>query len=87
MGNNETDLFEFEILSLQPFVLFDMFLRGLLLDVCWLVWRRRILLGVELRGSHHNVPVSGRAHGSVTGRRSPNAHGLRRFLDRRDGGG
>ena len=67
MDNSETDLFEFEVLSLQPFVLFDMFLRGLLLDVCRLVWRGGILLGVELRGGHHDVSVSGRAHGSVTG--------------------
>ena len=70
------DLLELEILSLQPFVLFDIVLGWFLLDATLLVWRGRVLLGVELRGRHHDVPVSRRTHGGVTGRRSPDAHGL-----------
>lgn len=67
MGYKNTDLFEFEILSLQPFILFDVVLRWFLLDAGWLVWGGRVLLGVELRGSHHDVSVCRGTHGCVTG--------------------
>jgi len=80
---DNTDLFKLEILSLQPFVLFDIILRRLLLSIGWLVWRGRELLGVELRGGHHDVSVGRWSHWSVTGRRGPDAHGERGLLDRR----
>ena len=74
--SDNTDLLELEILSLQPFVLFDVVLGWFLLDADLLVGGGRVLLGVELRGRHHDVPVGWWAHGSVTGRRSPDAHGV-----------
>jgi len=74
LSYSKTDLLELKILPLQPFVLFDILLGWFLLDVGWLVRRGRILLGVELRGDHHDVPVSRRAHGCVSRGRSPNAH-------------
>ena len=64
--HHNTDLFELKVLSLQPFVLFDTILRRLL-NAGLLVWRGRVLLGVELWGGHHDVSVCGRAHGCVTG--------------------
>lgn len=67
VGFDNTDLFKLKVLSLQPFVLFDIVLRWFLLDAGLLVWRGRVLLGVELRGSHHNIPVCRRAHGCVPG--------------------
>ena len=73
---DNTDLLELKVLSLQPFVLFDILLGCFLLDINLLVGRGRVLLGIELRGRHHNVPVSRGSHGSVSGRRSPDAHGV-----------
>ena len=66
-GGYNTDLFELEILSLQSFVLFDVVLGWFLLDAGRLVCRGRVLLGVELRGGHHDVSVGGGAHGSGGG--------------------
>ena len=83
----KTDLFELEELSFQSFILLYIILGWLLLDIYRLVRRGRELLGVELRGGHHDVSVGRWAHGRVTGRGCPNAHGRWRAWDRRGGRG
>ena len=67
LGHNNTDLFELKVFPLQPLVLVDTILGRFLWNAGRLVWRGRVLLGVELRGGHHDVPVNRRTHGCVSG--------------------